>query len=216
MNAPDETLFVPCRSGRNDPPPPRLTKDGGAKQAPRMLCRRPQRLRYRTWRQSIHVTLFMSVRSPIARARRRHFLPAFAFCGATLLAAGPAAAAKGDYTAPQANAGRQVYSQHCAQCHGGKMEGEAGPPLKGKPFASDLSYSQMSAKQLFDFIKQHMPKNAPGSLSDKQYRRVFAYILAQNGYPNGSQPLTDQSVKGVDLLPYPGGGKQSTPGNSSQ
>jgi len=95
------------------------------------------------------------------------------------------------------------------------MEGEAGPPLKGSPFASNLRYSKISAQQLFDFVKQHMPKNAPGSLSDRQYRQVFSYILSQNGYPKGPQPLTDKSVGGIGLLPYPGTGNKSTQGQSS-
>jgi len=145
------------------------------------------------------------------------------YCAALLLAAGLAAqpayaahdTAPGAYTESQASAGRRVYNQHCSQCHGSQLQGQAGPPLAGKPFASDLSYSKISAQQLFDFIKQHMPKNAPGSLTDRQYRRVFAYILAQNGYPKGAKPLTDKSVGSVDLLPYPGGAKNSAQNNSS-
>jgi hypothetical protein len=75
------------------------------------------------------------------------------------------------------------------------LQGQAGPPLKGKPLASNLRYSKISAQQLFDFIKQHMPKNSPGSLTDQQYRRVFAYILSQNGYPKGDKPLTKTGKK---------------------
>jgi hypothetical protein len=75
------------------------------------------------------------------------------------------------------------------------LQGQAGPPLKGKPLASNLRYSKISAQQLLDFIKQHMPKNSPGSLTDQQYRRVFAYILSQNGYPKGDKPLTKTGKK---------------------
>jgi mono/diheme cytochrome c family protein len=151
------------------------------------------------------------------RAGRHRFLTGLSsFCGIALITGiGPAAAAHGGYTAEQARAGQRVYARHCMRCHGGRMEGEAGPPLKGSPFASNLSYSKMTARQLFDFVKQHMPKNAPGSLSDRQYRQVFSYILAQNGYPKGPRPLTDKSVSGIDLLPYPGTANKSTQGQSS-
>ena len=157
--------------------------------------------------------------SDIARARpaREKFS---GLCAALLLAAGlavpPAYAANGAYTENQASAGHQVYNRYCSQCHGSQLQGQAGPPLKGKPLASSLCYSKISAQQLFDFIKQHMPKNSPGSLTDRQYRRVFAYILSQNGYPQGDKLLTDKSVGSVDLLPYPGGGgKNSAQSNAS-
>ena len=48
---------------------------------------------------------------------------------------------QGDYTPSQADAGRLVFSQHCAQCHGANLEGQAGPPLAGPEFASNLAYS---------------------------------------------------------------------------
>jgi len=137
-----------------------------------------------------------------------------ALSAALLMAAGGFAAAQaaapssGDYTQQQAKAGQPVYANRCASCHGSNMQGQSGPALAGSAFASNLQFSKQTAKQLFDFIKQQMPADAPGSLSDKQYRDVFAYMLSKNGYPAG-QKLTDQSVSAVKLLPYPGKNGQS-------
>ncbi len=122
---------------------------------------------------------------------------------------GANAASSGDYTQSQAHAGKQVYAQHCVQCHGANLQGKAGPPLAGSQFADNLRFSKMSAQQLYHFMKTHMPANAPGSLSDQQYRKVFAYLLAQNGYPAGSSPLSSNSLGTVEMLPYPGGNTAS-------
>ncbi len=134
-----------------------------------------------------------------------------------LAAAGAArsAAASGDYTKAQATAGRQVFGQHCAKCHGSNLHGQSGPPLAGPKFKSNLEYSKMSAKQLFAFIKTQMPYDAPGSLKKKQYLQALSYILSKNGYPQGSTPLSEKALGNVKLLPYPGkGGKQKHQANS--
>lgn len=120
--------------------------------------------------------------------------------------AASAPAAAGDYTQDQARTGRQIYAQHCAQCHGGNLHGKAGPPLAGSQFADNLRFSKMSGQQFYHFIKTQMPANAPGSLKDAQYRDVLAYLLSQNHYPAGAKPLTSDSIANVKLLPYPGSG----------
>ena len=134
----------------------------------------------------------------------------------TLTAAGAAqsAASTGDYTQAQAKAGHQVFSQHCAKCHGSNLKGQSGPPLAGSKFKSNLEYSKMSAKQLFTFIKTQMPYDAPGSLKKKQYLQALSYILSKNGYPQGSTPLSEKTIGHVKLLPYPGkkGGSQNHAG----
>lgn len=162
----------------------------------------------------------MSAGKPIGRAvakavwrRRANRLLIEPFVLSLLISVGgvarAVAAAQGDYTLSQADAGRQVFSQHCAQCHGSNLEGEAGPALAGPKFASDLAYSKMSAQQLFEFITTQMPADAPGSLTKQQYEQAFAYILAQNGYPAGSMPLNEDTLGRIKLLPYPGSSSRS-------
>ena len=114
-----------------------------------------------------------------------------------------AAATSGDYTAQQAQAGKQVFQKNCVACHHANLQGGAGPALKGRPFESSLEYSNMSAKQLFKFISKRMPNDDPGSLSEKQYLDVFAYLLSENGFPAGDQPLRKDTLGNVKLVPFP-------------
>ena len=122
----------------------------------------------------------------------------------TAMGAGQLAAATGDYTQQQASAGQQVFTQYCAKCHGGQLQGQAGPPLAGPKFAANLAYSKMSAQQMFTFIKTQMPADKPASLSTQQYLESLAYILSKNGYAAGSTPLSAKTLGQVKLLPYPG------------
>jgi len=126
---------------------------------------------------------------------------------AASVAAAPVAFAHGDYTQAQAKRGGQAYGDHCEECHGSNLQGGAGPALAGKSFKGTLSYSKMSAAQLHHFIASQLPYNAPGSLSQKQYFAILAYILQQNDYSAGSQPLDKETISDVKLLPYPGSKK---------
>ena len=92
------------------------------------------------------------------------------------------------YTAPQAQAGKQKYADDCAQCHGDALEGQAGPALKGKLFAS--AKTGFSVGDILNFMAVNMPATQPGSLSHDDYTDIMAYVLAQNGFPAGSAPLT--------------------------
>lgn len=95
----------------------------------------------------------------------------------------------GIYTAEQALRGQQQYDVFCTSCHGPEMEG-AGvdvPPLAESRFVQ--KWSRRSLRDLFDLIKTTMPENAPGSLSDRAYADLVAYILQANGFPAGTQSL---------------------------
>ncbi|MGY3040233.1 alcohol dehydrogenase (cytochrome c) [Rhodanobacter sp. TND4EL1] len=117
--------------------------------------------------------------------------------------ASAAAAQTGDYTSTQASRGATVYAGECALCHGAALQGKVGPALAGSNFATSLDTAKMSAAALFKIISTQMPLNKPGSLTPQQSADVFAYILAQNGYPEGSRDLTAQSMAELQLLPYP-------------
>lgn len=146
---------------------------------------------------------------PGRSCRRRSGAAAFAalLFAPAVLAAG---SAQGYYTEAQARHGSEVFSANCAQCHGARLQGQAGPALAGKSFEDSLEYSKMSAKQLFSFISSQMPYNDPGSLKKEQYLQVLAFILKKNGYPSGSTPLSESLLGHVRLLPYPQG-KHSVP-----
>jgi mono/diheme cytochrome c family protein len=90
---------------------------------------------------------------------------------------GIAARAQSTFTASQATAGKAVYAQSCAQCHGATMQGGAGPALK----SAALTKKYAKSSDLYSFISKQMPLGAPGSLSATQYQAVTAYVLQQNG-----------------------------------
>lgn len=117
--------------------------------------------------------------------------------------AGAMAAQNGDYSGAQASRGAAVYSGSCAQCHGAALQGKVGPALTGTGFATSLTTAKMSAAGLFKIISTQMPLDKAGSLTHQQYLDVFAYILSQDGYPQGSDELTAKSMDAMQLLPYP-------------
>jgi PQQ-dependent dehydrogenase (methanol/ethanol family) len=107
------------------------------------------------------------------------------------------AEAAGSYTSAQAADGASVYVQSCASCHGPNLQGESGPPLTGPTLKA--AYGAGTAAQLYDFISRQMPQSAPGSLSQRQYLDVTAYLLRRNGLPAGNAPLTIGSLSEVSL-----------------
>lgn len=101
------------------------------------------------------------------------------------------------YTSAQAARGASVYAQSCAKCHGAGLQGESGPALTGQVLKT--TFGAGTAEPLYDFISRQMPLNAPGSLNDRQYLDLTAYILAENGLPAGHVPLTAGTLNRVRL-----------------
>jgi alcohol dehydrogenase (cytochrome c) len=142
------------------------------------------------------------------RSRRKNELSArlwivvsaLVLCGA---GAQPLAATPGHYTRAQATRGEFVYIQHCLSCHGAHRQGNSGPPLQGPNFGRSMATARMTTASLFAFIQGSMPMNAPGSLSERQYLDVLAYVLNKNGYAPGNAELTKPALAHVGLLPYP-------------
>ena len=85
-------------------------------------------------------------------------------------------------------AGRQLYAQACAGCHGGNGDDGPGPKLRGgrgslasdKPLLTVGSFWPY-AETLFDYVRRAMPFDRPGSLTDDQVYAVTAYVLSING-----------------------------------
>jgi PQQ-dependent dehydrogenase (methanol/ethanol family) len=97
-----------------------------------------------------------------------------------------------------------VYSQYCVQCHGANLQGESGPALSGQTLQQ--SYGGGTAAPLYDFISRQMPQDAPGSLTQRQYQDVTAYVLSRNGFPAGGTALSEGSLDHVLLSAQRGPG----------
>lgn len=88
--------------------------------------------------------------------------------------------AAGVYTSAQANRGEQVYFSICVSCH--PKGTYTAPAFREKWHGHLLS-------ELFNFVSTSMPKEEPGTLEDKEYADVIAYLLKINGAPAGKTEL---------------------------
>ena len=95
----------------------------------------------------------------------------------------------GVYTEAQAYRGEKVADTSCIGCHGSRLDGgDSGPKLVGGTFLGN--WSSQSLAQLFDWLREAMPADAPGTLSKEDASAVVAYILKLNKMPAGTQDLS--------------------------
>lgn len=88
------------------------------------------------------------------------------------------------------DSGLELYREHCATCHGPDGGGYLGPAIIG-PDAALQSYG--NAQRLLHYISTAMPQNSPGSLSEKTYLGLLAFLLIKNGIvPQEWKPDTDE------------------------
>ena len=115
----------------------------------------------------------------------------------------------GVYTEAQAARGRSAYQQHCAECHGGSLEGAEAVSLKGDRF--NLSWKESTVDRLFKQISTNMPMSEDGSLAGSLARGVYvdivALVLQGNGFPAGSAELTPENAAGVAIIAKSGPGE---------
>jgi S-disulfanyl-L-cysteine oxidoreductase SoxD len=95
----------------------------------------------------------------------------------------------GVYTPAQAASGKATYTKSCTVCHLESLAGgvNEAPPLNGKQFLSNWEGKPL--RSLFGRIISTMPSDDPGSLSEEQTLDILAYLLRENGYPAGKEPL---------------------------
>lgn len=91
----------------------------------------------------------------------------------------------GVYSREQWMRGRDVYAGMCASCH---------PAVTHVGPVFTASWAGKRLSDLFGFIRQRMPKNDPGSLSEEAYVDVITYLLRLNGMPVGMDELPVDSV----------------------
>ena len=110
-----------------------------------------------------------------------------------LLAAGAALAV----TDGQVTRGAAVYEQSCATCHGPTGNDGFATPLKG--LGTLVRFA--STRELYEFTSTTMPLAAEGSLTQRQYLDVTAWLLVQRGQPSGAAELTLATLDNVPLHP---------------
>ncbi len=92
----------------------------------------------------------------------------------------PSSTREGVYTVEQAQRGKEIMRDVCAECH---MDDEfMGTFIK--------SWAGASVGDLFEEVSTKMPEDRPGSLRPRQYAQVLAYIFQLNGLPAGEVPMS--------------------------
>ncbi len=95
-------------------------------------------------------------------------------------------ASAGVFTLEQATRGRDIYATNCVSCHtpADHTGGDFWAGLVGKPLSS-----------FFKFVRENMPEDNPGAISDDDYASVVAYILQLNGLSPGSSALVPDASR---------------------
>src|SRR5258705_1367910 len=107
--------------------------------------------------------------------------------------------ASGPFTQPQAQAGQQAFADNCAACHLQDLSGtNDAPALAGTPFMG--ACGKRTTAQLYSKIATSIPLGAGGSLSQKQYTDIVAYILSRNGARAGGTAFTPTSAVQIDTI----------------
>ncbi|MGE4054594.1 MAG: c-type cytochrome [Vicinamibacterales bacterium] len=118
-------------------------------------------------------------------------LSTFMLATAVAMAPQSRTTADGVYSADQATRGEAGFRQNCSSCHGVDLAGaEGGPPLTGTEF--NERWKGMTLNDLFILMKSTMPQSSPGSLSDKEYIDILAFILLKGEFPDGTADLVPE------------------------
>ena len=95
----------------------------------------------------------------------------------------------GVYSESQAYRGEKIADTTCIGCHGPRLDGgDSGPKLVGDEFIANWSSQPVAV--LFDWVREAMPPEAPGTLSRNDTAAVIAYILKLNKIPTGKEDLS--------------------------
>lgn len=94
----------------------------------------------------------------------------------------------GVYTEDQAKRGEELYPDGCSRCHGDELEGDEAPALRSEEFLRD--WKGYTLGDLFARVKNAMPGDEPGTLTNAQVADVIAYVLSRNHVPAGKTPMS--------------------------
>ena len=98
---------------------------------------------------------------------------------------GQRSTSQGVYNREQWQRGRDLYAGLCASCH---------PAVTHVGPIFTKSWAGKKLSDLFGYLRERMPKNEPGSLTDKEYVDVMSYMLRLNGMPAGNDELPADSA----------------------
>lgn len=83
--------------------------------------------------------------------------------------------------------GQEVFTEHCAGCHGSDLAGsERFPALTGESFTDHWEGKRIG--DVYEFISTEMPLGRGGSLSEEEYHLVTAFVLSHSDFGVEAEP----------------------------
>ena len=99
----------------------------------------------------------------------------------------------GVYTAAQNQRGAELHAAVCVMCHGPQLNGAGQPEMPPSPAIARASFVRKWAGRnvaaLFLYIRQTMPPDSPGTLTDQQTLDAIAHMFAVSNMPAGDREL---------------------------
>lgn len=118
----------------------------------------------------------------------------------------------GVYTERQAARGKETYANSCVGCHNRDLTGSrTGPPLTGAAFMT--KWESQPLQRIYRTIRETMPRNDPGTLTDETAIDLLALILQTNGLPAGASELraSPESLEALTIVPKEGPTRKEVP-----
>ncbi len=113
------------------------------------------------------------------------------------------AAQDGVYADAQADAGEALYEERCTVCHGEPRAiiPEMAALLGDHTFRNN--WRGRSLGEMFEYIQETMPQDAPGTLTAAESAAIVAAILRGNRVAAGETPLSDDpaALHGIPFDP---------------
>lgn len=156
-----------------------------------------------TWNPLAPLAAGLILLAAPAAAQKPHDSPDAATAAGHAGPAGSLTVLDGVYTEEQAERGREIFGDYCAVCHGGNLRGtwNMGPSIVG--FRFERNWVDRTVADLFAYIREEMPQDDPGTLSDTETAALLAYILARNDYPAGADveiPLDPDAQELITII----------------
>jgi len=125
---------------------------------------------------------------------RKAYLVCSILTGSALLASAGLLAQVSDAASNVVN-GRAVYAESCAMCHGATLGGgPGGPALMGSAFSA--KWGGQPRESFLRYIRETMPLGGGGSLSDRSYSDVAAFIMSANAGTPNNVPKAPEAADG--------------------
>ena len=105
----------------------------------------------------------------------------------------PVSVWSGVYTAAQNQRGEELHSAVCAMCHGPQLNGASQSEMPPSPAIARATFLRKWAGRtvaaLFVYVRQTMPPDSPGTLTDQQTLDAIAHMFAVSNMPAGDKEL---------------------------